>query len=60
VAIDLPSTFPLLDESALRAVYQAAPFPPLPPAYIGDSLDLAITFTLEPAGGSAALPEARA
>ncbi len=48
VAVDIPSPYPALDSAALRAVFRASPFPPLPPAYTGDTVDLAVTFTLEP------------
>ncbi|MFQ5669847.1 MAG: energy transducer TonB [Acidobacteriota bacterium] len=50
VQIEIPSSYPSLDTSALRAIRQAAPFPPLPPQYTQDAVDLAITFTLEPPG----------
>ena len=48
--IETPSPFTRLDDSALRAVYAARRFPPLPPQYTEDTLDVAITFTLEPDG----------
>jgi protein TonB len=48
VAVEIPSPYPALDGAALRAVFRAAPFPPLPPGYTGDTVDLAVTFTLEP------------
>ena len=50
VAVDIPSPYPPLDDAALRAVYRSAPFPGLPPAYTGDSLELAVTFDLKPVG----------
>lgn len=50
VAVDIPSPFPPLDDAALRAVYRSAPFPGLPPAYTGDTLELAVTFDLKPVG----------
>ncbi|MFQ5768491.1 MAG: energy transducer TonB [Acidobacteriota bacterium] len=50
IRLDSPSASPELDRSALRAVQQASPFPPLPPQFTKDHLDLAITFTLEPSG----------
>jgi protein TonB len=50
VAVDIPSPYPPLDDAALRAVYRSAPFPGLPPAYTGDSLELAVTFDLKPIG----------
>ncbi|MBI3794288.1 MAG: TonB family protein [Nitrospinae bacterium] len=37
-----------VDASALNAVRQSAPFPPLPPGYKDDSLDVHFGFTIEP------------
>ena len=48
--VEVTSSSPTLDSSALRAVFAAAPFPPLPPQVTEDSLHVAITFTLEPSG----------
>jgi len=48
VAVELPSPMPALDASALRAVYSAAPFPPLPAQFTADSLGVSIRFTLAP------------
>lgn len=50
VAVDIPSPYPPLDDAALRAVYRSAPFPGLPPAFTGDTLELAVTFDLKPVG----------
>ncbi|MCZ6832837.1 MAG: TonB family protein [Acidobacteria bacterium] len=50
VAVDIPSPYPPLDDAALRAVYRSAPFPGLPPAYTGETLELAVTFDLKPVG----------
>jgi TonB family protein len=50
VAVEMPSPYPPLDDAALRAVYSSAPFPSLPPAYTGDTLDMAVTFDLKPLG----------
>ncbi len=50
MAVAIPSPYPPLDDAALRAVYRSAPFPGLPPAYTGDSLELAVTFDLKPVG----------
>lgn len=36
---------PYLDESCLRAIKKASPFPPLPPGIEGDKLDLGVRFT---------------
>jgi protein TonB len=37
-----------IDNSALEAVRGAAPFPPLPPGYKDDTLEVHFGFTLEP------------
>jgi TonB family protein len=49
VRVDGASGTPGLDTSARRAVERAQPFPPLPDAYDGASLDVAVRFTV---GGS--------
>lgn len=36
---------PYLDESCLRAIKKASPFPPLPPGIEGEKLDLGVRFT---------------
>ena len=40
----------VLDASARRAVEQAGPYPPLPPEYEGDWLDLGVRFTAAEGG----------
>ena len=50
VRVEVPSSSPTLDSSALRAVYAAAPFPPLPPQFTEDSLNVRITLDLKPSG----------
>jgi protein TonB len=47
VRVEDGSGTPGLDASARRAVEQARPFPPLPDTYEGDSLDVAVRFTVE-------------
>ncbi len=48
VQLESPSGFDLLDRSALRAVYDANPLPPLPYAYKSDSLGVHFFFELVP------------
>lgn len=48
IRIDAPSPDRRLDESALRAVSAVSRFPPLPPQFTEDTLNVAITFTLDP------------
>ena len=47
VSVEGGSGTPGLDASARRAVEQARPFPPLPDAYEGESLEVAVRFTVE-------------
>ena len=42
------SSWPAVDESALEAVRSSAPFPELPRAYSGDSLEVTIDFAVAP------------
>lgn len=46
--IEQPSGVPSLDRSALRAVTDAAPFPPLPPAWLKPRLSARFLFRLYP------------
>jgi TonB family protein len=46
--IDVSSGIPSLDRSALRAVADAAPFPPLPPAWVKPQLSARFRFSLDP------------
>lgn len=46
IKIHKPSSFPALDNSALKGVQNAKPFPPLPENYKKDSLDIIIKFNL--------------
>jgi len=45
LAIDAPSGERVLDDSALRAVRQSAPLPPLPPLFKAETLFLQLRFT---------------
>ena len=45
LAIDAPSGERVLDDSALRAVRQSAPLPPLPPLFKAETLYLQLRFT---------------
>jgi len=49
VEVSGASGTPGLDASARRAVQRAQPFPPLPEAYPGESLEVAVRFTVEDA-----------
>ncbi|MBP1619594.1 MAG: TonB terminal [Acidobacteria bacterium] len=42
--IELPSGVAAFDRAALRAVYAAAPFPPLPQGFGGSTLTLHLDF----------------
>lgn len=44
VGLEEPSTSPAFDRAALRAVYAAAPFPPLPQGFRGSTLTLHLEF----------------
>jgi TonB family protein len=44
VGLEVPSAEPAFDRAALRAVYAAAPFPPLPQGYVPATLTLHLEF----------------
>jgi periplasmic protein TonB len=50
VRIAESSGVPSLDRSAMRAVIEASPFPPIPPSWTGDSLPATMRFDLTPEG----------
>ncbi|HVQ34821.1 MAG TPA: TonB family protein [Candidatus Bathyarchaeia archaeon] len=50
VKIVTSSGVPSLDRSAMRAVIEASPFPPVPPAWQGDALPATMRFDLTPEG----------
>ena len=50
VRIAESSGVPSLDRSAMRAVIEASPFPPIPPSWSGDTLPATMRFDLTPEG----------
>ena len=45
VDVEMPSTFPIFDRSALEAITRAQPFPPFPPGFAGRGLTVHMKFT---------------